>query len=154
MAPTKRTAATSSNSKTNPGFSAEEKAAMRERAKELKNRELGESDLLAQIKGMPAPDRAMAQRIHTLIKRTAPSLMPRTWYGMPAYNKDGSVLCFFRAADKFKTRYATFGFSDKARLDDGNMWPTDFALTKVGPAEEQRIAELVKRAIGERRAVT
>jgi uncharacterized protein YdhG (YjbR/CyaY superfamily) len=137
------------------GFTAEEKAAMRERAKELKAEErwkkdaaAGEADVLEKIAEMPPSDRAMAERLHALIKKSAPALMPRTWYGMPAYaNKDGKVVCFFRAAEKFKDRYATFGFNDAANLDEGNMWPTSFGLTKVTSAEEKQIAALVKRAV-------
>src|SRR5262245_41056984 len=116
-------------------FTAEERAAMRERAREAKA-EASESDLLAKIAEMPASDRAMAERIHAIVKATAPDLAPKTWYGMPAYAKDGKVLCFFQAAAKFNARYATFGFNDVANLDDGGMWPTSFALTQVTAAEE------------------
>src|SRR2546430_3940545 len=122
--PTKRTTGTASK-----GFTAEERAAMRERAKELKaaaGKADGESDVLAKIAEMPEPDRAMAERLHAIIKASAPALSPRTWYGMPAYAKDGKVVCFFQSAQKFKARYATFGFSDKANLDEGAMWPTSF----------------------------
>ena len=139
------------------GFMDEERAAMRERAQELKaaarrgprsgNAE-GESDVLAKIAEMPQPDRAMAERLHVIIKASAPALSPKTWYGMPAYAKDGNVICFFQGAQKFKTRYATLGFTDKANLDDGDMWPTSFALRKVSPSEEARIGALVKRAVG------
>ena len=132
------------------GFTAEERAAMRERARELKaeGREAeGESDVLAKIAEMPEPDRALAERIHALVKDTAPELSPRTWYGMPAYTKDGSVVCFFQSAHKFKSRYATLGFSDKATLDDGAMWPTSFAVKELTPDEEARIVALVKKAM-------
>jgi uncharacterized protein YdhG (YjbR/CyaY superfamily) len=135
------------------GFSADEKAAMRERAKELKaesrskaDRAEGERDLLAKIAEMPPADRDMAERLHTRIMAVEPQLMPRTWYGMPAYYKDGKVMCFFKAAAKFESRYATFGFEESARLDDGPMWPTSYALTELTAADEQRIGELVKQA--------
>lgn len=137
-----RAAASDSKSK---GFTAEEREAMKERARELKS-EAGESDLLAKIAEMPEPDRGMATRLHALIRASAPALSPKTWYGMPAYARDGDVVCFFQAAAKFKARYATFGFSDKARLDDGAMWPVAFALTKLTPVEEARIVALVKQA--------
>ena len=127
-------------------FSAEERAAMKERAAELKA-EASESDLLAKIAEMPEPDRGMAERLHALIKASAPELTPRTYYGMPAYAKDGTVLCFFQPAHKFKARYATFGFNDGANLDAGAMWPTAFALKELTAAEEATIAELVKRAV-------
>jgi uncharacterized protein YdhG (YjbR/CyaY superfamily) len=139
----KRTAATT-------GFTAEERAAMKERARELKaekNRAEGESDLLAKIAEMPGPDRAMAKRLHAIVTASAPDLWPKTWYGMPAYAKDGKIVCFFQSADKFKSRYATFGFSDTANLDDGAMWPTSFALKKLTTADEARIAALVKQAV-------
>jgi uncharacterized protein YdhG (YjbR/CyaY superfamily) len=136
------------------GFTAEEKAAMKERAKELKaaeraekDRAAGESDVLEKINEMEEPDRSMAERIHALISASAPDLMPRTWYGMPAYAKDGKVVCFFQNAGKFKARYATFGFNDSANLDEGAMWPTSFALKELTPAEEERIVALVKKAI-------
>ena len=129
-------------------FSAEERAAMKERARELKA-EASESDLLAKIAEMPEPDRGMAERLHALIKASAPELAPRTYYGMPAYAKDGNVLCFFQPAHKFKARYATFGFNDGANLDDGAMWPTAFALKELTAAEEATISELVKRAVSE-----
>jgi len=145
---------TQSTTKRTPGFSTDEKAAMRERAKELKAeaksrdaRQEGERDLLAKIAEMPESDRVMAERIHAVITATAPDLAPKTWYGMPAYARDGKLVCFFKSADKFKSRYATFGFEEDARLDDGNMWPTSWALTKVTPADEARIAELVKKAV-------
>jgi uncharacterized protein YdhG (YjbR/CyaY superfamily) len=130
-------------------FTAEERAAMKERAQELKRKGKadGESDVLAKIAEMQERDRAMAERLHALIKASAPSLSPRTWYGMPAYAKDGKVVCFFQSAQKFKTRYATLGFSDKASLDDGAMWPTAFALTELTAAVEARIAALVKQAV-------
>jgi uncharacterized protein YdhG (YjbR/CyaY superfamily) len=128
------------------GFSAEERAAMKERARELKS-EAGASDVLEKIAEMSAPDRAMAERIHAIVTSTAPDLSPRTWYGMPAYAKEGKVVCFFTPASKFKERYATFGFNASANLDDGTMWPTSFALTKLTPADEKRIAALVKQAV-------
>ena len=128
------------------GFTAEEKAAMRERAREAKGGADGESDLLAKIAEMAEPDRAMAERLHALITAGAPDLTPKTWYGMPAYAKDGQVVCFFQPALKFKARYATLGFSDKANLDDGAMWPTSYALTKLTAADEKTIAALVKQA--------
>ncbi len=138
------------------GFTAEERAAMKERARELKAearakkaREEGEKDLLEKIAEMPEADRFMAERIHEIVKANAPDLIPKTWYGMPAYaNKEGKVVCFFQAAAKFNTRYATFGFNEDANLDEGSMWPTAFALTDVTPAEERKIAELVKKAVG------
>ena len=136
--------------KASAGFTAEEKAAMRERAKELKTASAkadSESDVLAKIAEMPESDRAMAERIHAVIKDVAPDLSPRTWYGMPAYAKDGKVVCFFQAADKFKARYATFGFNDDAKLDEGSMWPTSYALTKLTAADEARIRELVAKAV-------
>jgi uncharacterized protein YdhG (YjbR/CyaY superfamily) len=128
------------------GFTKEERAAMRERAKELKAAG-GESDVLAKIAEMPKADRVMAERLHDVIKASAPGLTPRTWYGMPAYAKDGKVVCFFQSADKFKSRYATFGFSDKAKLDSGAMWPTSFALKELSAAEEKKIGALVKKAV-------
>jgi uncharacterized protein YdhG (YjbR/CyaY superfamily) len=142
--------------KASKGFTDEERAAMRERAKELKaagrrgrrvGKADGESDVLAKIAEMPEPDRAMAERLHALIKAGAPALSPRTWYGMPAYAKDGNVVCFFQSAEKFKTRYATFGFSDKANLDEGAMWATSFALKRLTAAEEKKIGALVKKAV-------
>ena len=132
------------------GFTEEERAAMRERAQELKavaRKADGESDVLAKIAEMPEAERAMAERLHAIIKASAPALSPRTWYGMPAYAKDGNVVCFFQSAQKFKTRYATFGFSDKANLDEGPMWPTSFALKKLTPTEETEIGALVKKAV-------
>ena len=139
--------------KTSKGFTDEERAAMRERARETKaargSKADGERDVLAKIAEMPEPDRVMAERLHAVIKASAPDLSPRTWYGMPAYAKDGKVVCFFQSAHKFKARYATFGFSDTAKLDEGAMWPASFALTKLTAAEEARIRELVKKAVGE-----
>jgi uncharacterized protein YdhG (YjbR/CyaY superfamily) len=129
------------------GFTAEEKGAMRERARELKSGADGESDVLAKIAEMSEADRLMAERVHALIKAGAPDLSPRTWYGMPAYAKDGKIVCFFQPAQKFKARYATFGFNDTANLDEGAMWPTSFALKELTAAEEARIVELVKKAV-------
>lgn len=131
------------------GFSAEEREAMRARAKELKSGKKGdgEADILAAIAKMGKADQAIATRVHALVKAAAPELAPRTWYGMPAYAKDGKVVCFFQAAGKFKVRYATIGFSDRALLDDGDMWPTSFAILKLTPAVEQRIEELVRTAV-------
>ena len=152
----KKTSATTATGKTSQGFTNEERAAMRERAQELKaaarrgrraGKADGEHDVLAKIAEMPEPDRAMAERLHALITATAPALSPRTWYGMPAYAKDGNVVCFFQSAQKFKTRYATFGFSDKANLDEGAMWPTSFALKALTAAEEKKIGALVKKAV-------
>jgi uncharacterized protein YdhG (YjbR/CyaY superfamily) len=145
----KRTTATGKKSK---GFTAEERAAMKERAQELKaeaEKADGESALLAKVAEMPGPDRALAKRLHELIKASAPDLSPKTWYGMPAYAKDGKVVCFFQSADKFKSRYATFGFSDEANLDKGAMWPTSFALKELTAAEEAKIVALVKKAVKE-----
>jgi uncharacterized protein YdhG (YjbR/CyaY superfamily) len=138
------------------GFTAEERAAMKERAQELKaearrgkggGKADGEADLLAKIAEMQGPDRDMAERLHAIITASAPSLSPKTWYGMPAYAKDGKVVCFFQSAEKFRARYATFGFNDAANLDDGDMWPTSFALKALTAAEESRIAALVKQAV-------
>jgi uncharacterized protein YdhG (YjbR/CyaY superfamily) len=137
------------------GFTAEDRAAMQERARELKAEERasktraeGESDLLAKIAEMPKPDRAMAKRLHEIVKESAPALAPKTWYGMPAYaNQDGKVVCFFTPASKFKERYATFGFNAEANLDEGAMWPTSFALNELTAAEEKKIAALVKKAV-------
>ena len=129
------------------GFTAEEKAAMRARARELKSKASGESAVRAAIDAMSPQDRAIAKRLHELIKATAPDLTPKTWYGMPAYAKDGKVVCFFRNAGKFKERYAMFGFNDTAKLDEGSMWPVAFALTKLTKADEARIAKLVKQAV-------
>ena len=143
--PAKRT-----TGKASKGFTAEEKAAMRERVREQKaaaSKADAESDVLAKIAEMPEADRAMAERIHAIVKATAPDLSPRTWYGMPAYAKDGDVVCFFQSAQKFKARYATLGFSDKAKLDKGAMWPTSFALKELTAADEKKIVALVKKAV-------
>jgi uncharacterized protein YdhG (YjbR/CyaY superfamily) len=132
------------------GFTPEERAAMKERAQELKaakNKADGENDVLAKIAEMPEPDRSIAERIHAIVKASARELTPRTWYGMPAYAKDGKVVCFFQSAAKFKSRYATFGFNDTANLDEGDMWPTSFALKALTAADEKRIGALVKRAV-------
>ncbi len=132
------------------GFTAEEKGAMRERAKELKAQAAkadGEKDLLAKIAEMPKSDRDMAERIHAVVKASAPDIESKTWYGMPAYAKNGKIICFFQPADKFKARYATFGFNDDAKLDDGSMWPTSWALTKLSAADEAKIGALVKKAV-------
>jgi uncharacterized protein YdhG (YjbR/CyaY superfamily) len=140
--------------KTSAGFSAEERAAMKERAKELraearagKDRAAGERAVLAKIAEMPEPDRAMAERLHAIIEESAPVLSPKTWYGMPAYAKEGKVVCFFQSGQKYNSRYSTFGFQDAANLDDGAMWPTTFALTELTAADEARIAALVKKAV-------
>jgi uncharacterized protein YdhG (YjbR/CyaY superfamily) len=143
------------SAKKSKGFTDEERAAMKERAKELKaearankKKADGESDLLAKIAEMQGPDRAMAKRLHEIVKASAPALSPKTWYGMPAYaNKDGKVLCFFQGAEKFNSRYATLGFSDEANLDEGSMWPVSFALKELTAAEEAKIAALVKKAV-------
>jgi uncharacterized protein YdhG (YjbR/CyaY superfamily) len=157
--PAKKAAQRSAKStagKASKGFTDEERAAMKERAQELKatgrrgaraGKGDGERDVLAKIAEMPERDRAMAERLHSIIKASAPGLSPRTWYGMPAYAKDGNVVCFFQSAHKFKTRYATLGFSDKANLDDGAMWPTSFALKELTAAEEKKIGALVKKAV-------
>jgi uncharacterized protein YdhG (YjbR/CyaY superfamily) len=134
------------------GFTAEEKAAMQDRVQEQKvgarsSKADGESELLAKIAELPPSDRAMARRLHEVIKASAPDLSPTTWYGMPAYTKDGKVVCHFQSAQKFKTRYATLGFSDRANLDEGNMWPNAYALLRLTPADETRIAALVKKAV-------
>ncbi len=138
--------AKSTSGKASKGFTDEERAAMKERAQELKKAE-GESAVLAKIAEMPEPDRAMAERLHAIIKASAPALSPKTWYGMPAYAKDGKVVCFFQSAQKFNTRYATLGFSDTANLDEGAMWPVAFALKELSAAEEARIGALVKKAV-------
>ena len=136
------------------GFSDDEKAAMQERAREVKagsrkgGKVDGEADLLAKVAEMPAADRVMAERIHAIVRKVAPVLEPKTWYGMPAWALDGKVVCFFKSADKFKSRYATFGFEEQARIDEGTMWPTSFGITKLTEADERLIAELVKRAVG------
>src|SRR5436190_2525325 len=147
---------TTATEKTPVRFTDEERGAMKEHAQELKaaarrgpraDEADGESAVLAKIAEMPKPDRAMAERLHAIIKATAPDLSPRTWYGMPAYAKDGNVVCFFQSAQKFNSRYATFGFSDKANLDEGHMWPAAFALKQLTAADEKRIAALVKKAV-------
>jgi uncharacterized protein YdhG (YjbR/CyaY superfamily) len=145
---------TTTSGKASKGFTAEERAAMKERAQELKaearadkDRAYGESAVLAKIAEMPEPDRALAERFHAIVKASAPDLSPKTWYGMPAYAKAGKVVCFFQSAHKFKSRYATFGFSDQANLDEGAMWPTSFALKELTAAEEAKIGALVKKAV-------
>jgi uncharacterized protein YdhG (YjbR/CyaY superfamily) len=150
--PAKKT--TKKSGTTAKGFTPEEKAAMKERARELKaeervnkNRAEGESDVLAKIAEMPKSDRVMAERLHAIVKASAPDLAPKTWYGMPAYARDGKVICYFQSADKFKARYATFGFSDDANLDKGAMWPTSFALKELTAADEAKIRTLVKKAV-------
>ena len=151
----KTTKGTNATAKRSKAFTAEERAAMQERARELKaearanqNRAAGETDLLAKVAEMPEADRVMAERIHAVITASAPGLSPKTWYGMPAYaNEDGKIVCFFQAADKFKARYATFGFNDDAHLDEGSMWPTAWALTKLTDADEAKIGALVKKAV-------
>ncbi len=147
---------TSGTDEASHGFTDEERAAMKERAQELKpargrsrvGKADGEADVLAKIAEMPEPDRSMAERVHAIVKASAPALVPRTWYGMPAYALDGKVVCFFQSAQKFKTRYATLGFSAAANLDEGVMWPTAFALKDLTAAEEARISTLVKKAVG------
>jgi uncharacterized protein YdhG (YjbR/CyaY superfamily) len=135
--------------KKSDGFTAEEKAAMKARAKELKNAAEGESAVLEAIKAMSPHDRGLAKQFHAVVKAAAPELTPKTWYGMPAYaNKDGKVVCYFRNADKFKERYAMFGFNDSANLDQGSMWPVAFALTELTKADEAKIRALVKKAVG------
>jgi uncharacterized protein YdhG (YjbR/CyaY superfamily) len=152
----KSTKSTTATGKKPKGFTDEERVAMRERVQELKadarrgqpaDKANGESAVLAKIAALPQPDRALAERLHAIIKANAPALSPKTWYGMPAYAKDGNVVCFFQSAQKFKTRYATLGFSDEARLDEGNMWPTAFALKELTAAEEAKICALVKKAV-------
>ena len=149
-------AESSTTQKAAKGFTAEERAAMKERAKELKaeagrgkkGKADGESDLLAKIEDMPEPERSMAKRIHAIVKENAPGLSPKTWYGMPAYaNADGKVVCFFQSASKFETRYATLGFNDTAKLDDGDLWPVSYAVKSLGAAEEEAIIKLVKKAV-------
>jgi uncharacterized protein YdhG (YjbR/CyaY superfamily) len=154
MSPTKDTQKSSkratASKKASTGFTAEERAAMKERSRELKAAKAnadGEADVLAKIAEMTPSDRAMAKRLHAIVKASAPDLTPRTWYGMPAYAKSGKVVCFFQSGQKFKTRYATLGFSEKANLDEGAMWPTAFALKKLSAAEEARISALVKQAV-------
>ena len=149
--PQKSAKSTTTTNKTSEGFTPEERAAMKERAQEMKaaarrGKADGESDVLAKIAEMPEPDRAMAERLHAIIKASAPALSPKTWYGMPAYAKDGKVVCFFQSGQKFKSRYATFGFQDAANLDDGDIWPTSFALKRLTAAVEEKIGKLVKRA--------
>jgi uncharacterized protein YdhG (YjbR/CyaY superfamily) len=148
---TRKSASTTANGKKSKGFTAEERAAMRERAKELKaeaRKADGEKAVLEKIAEMPKSDRDMAKRVHAIVKDSAPHLSPKTWYGMPAYaNEDGKVVCYFTSADKFKSRYATLGFNDDANLDDGAMWPTSFALKRVTAAEEKKISALVKKAV-------
>jgi uncharacterized protein YdhG (YjbR/CyaY superfamily) len=149
MADTKKSASRTTVSDKPKGFTSAEKAAMKERAKELKaasNEAEALKELLAKIAEMPPADRIMAERIHAVVTASAPALSPRTWYGMPAYAKDGKIVCFFQPADKFKARYATFGFNDDAKLDEGAMWPTSWALTKLSAADEARIGALVKKA--------
>ena len=142
----KQQSAKSTNKK--EGFTTEEKAAMKARARELKDNADGESAVRAAIAGMAPKDRTIAKRVHELVKAAAPDLVPKTWYGMPAYAKDGKVVCFFRNAGKFKERYAMFGFNDTAKLDKGSMWPVAFALTKLTSADEAKIRALVKKAVG------
>ena len=151
---TQKSAKSTATDRKSKGFSDEERAAMKERAQELKaearmnkDRAAGESALLAKIAEMPEPDRAMAERLHAIITASAPALSPKTWYGMPAYAKDGKVVCFFQSAHRFKSRYATLGFSDEANLDEGAMWPTSFALKKLTATDEAKIATLVKQAM-------
>ena len=151
---TRTSAKRTTASKTSTRFTEDERAAMKERARELKaearanqDREAGEHDLLAKIVEMPKADRVMAERFHAIVTASAPALSPKTWYGMPAYARDGKIVCFFKSADKFKSRYATFGFEESANLDDGAMWPTSFALTELTAAEEKKIAALVKKAV-------
>jgi hypothetical protein len=157
MKDTKKSAkSTTAKNKTSGGFTDEERAAMKEHAQELKTvarrgpraaKAEGESDVLAKIAEMPEPDRALGERLHAIIKTSAPALSPRTWYGMPAYAKDGKIVCFFQPAQKFKTRYATLGFNDAANLDEGTMWPVTYALTELTAADEARIGALVKKAV-------
>lgn len=158
MSPKKETQesakSTTASNKKSKGFTDEERAAMKARAQELKaearagkNKADGETDVLAAIAAMPEPERAMARRLHEIIKASAPVLSPKTWYGMPAYARDGKVVCFYQSAEKFKTRYASFGFSDAANLDEGALWPTAFALKELTAAEEARIVALVKKAV-------
>ena len=147
---TTQKAASKRAAKPTDGFTADERAAMRERAREVRmsnDRASGEAALLEKVAEMPEPDRSMATRLHALVTSSAPELWPKTWYGMPAYAKDGKVVCFFQSADKFKARYATFGFNDPANLDDGAMWPTSFALTELTDEAEARIGQLVEQAV-------
>ena len=150
----KKTLGSAKRTTATKGFTADERAAMKERAQELKaearanqDREAGERDLLAKIAEMPKADRVLAERFHAIVTASAPDLMPKTWYGMPAYARDGKIVCFFKSADKFKSRYATIGFEETAHLDDGTMWQTSFAVTKLTPADEKKIAALVKKAV-------
>jgi uncharacterized protein YdhG (YjbR/CyaY superfamily) len=155
MSTQKSAKTTTARGEKSEGFTDEERAAMKERARELKaearqkkSREAGERDLLAKIAEMPKADRAMAKKVHTIVKASAPALMPKTWYGMPAYaNEDGKVVCYFTPAAKFKERYATFGFNEAANLDEGSMWPTSFALKELTASEEKKISALVKKAV-------
>jgi hypothetical protein len=148
MKDTQKSAKSTTAKKRHEGFTDEERAAMKEHVQEMKaDKADGESAVLAKIAEMPEPDRAMGKRLHAVIRASAPALSPRLWYGMPAYAKDGKVVCFFQSAQKFKTRYATFGFSDQANLDEGAMWPTAFALTRLTGADEARIGALVKKAV-------
>jgi uncharacterized protein YdhG (YjbR/CyaY superfamily) len=149
---TAKKSTTTSAKRTGAGstFTAEERAAMKERAKELKaakTKEEGERALLEKIAEMPKPDRVMAERLHAIVTKSAPNLSPKTWYGMPAYAKDDQIVCFFKSADKFKSRYATLGFEEAANLDEGAMWPTSFALTRLTASDEKKIGALVKRAV-------
>ena len=149
-ATTEPTSSSRASAKKSTGFTAEERAAMKERAQELKaqaRKADGESAVLAKIAEMPKPDRAMAERLHAIVKQSAPDLSPKTWYGMPAYARDGKIVCFFQSADKFNARYATLGFNDAANLDEGAMWPTSFALKELTAADEKKIASLVKKAV-------
>jgi uncharacterized protein YdhG (YjbR/CyaY superfamily) len=149
MSTTSKKKQSAQSTKKNEGFSAEEKATMRARARELKDQADGESAVRAAIAGMSPKDRVIAKKLHELIKDTAPDLMPKTWYGMPAYaDNDGKVICFFRDAGKFKERYGMLGFNDRAKLDDGSMWPVAFALTKLTAADEAKLTTLVKKAVG------
>jgi uncharacterized protein YdhG (YjbR/CyaY superfamily) len=151
MSPTKTTQksakSTKASRKKSARFTDAERSAMKERARELKGKGDGESAVLEKIAEMPEPDRVMAERLHAIVKASAPALTPRTWYGMPAYAKDGRVVCFFQSAHKFKSRYATLGFSDAASLDNGTMWPTSFALEELTDSEEKKISTLVKKAV-------
>ena len=153
----KSTRSTSATDETSEGFTAEERAAMKDRAKEVKaaprrgsraNPADAESAVLAKIAEMPGPDRALGERLHAFVRASAPSLSPKLWYGMPAYARDGKVVCYFQSADKFNARYATFGFNDTANLDEGSMWPTSFALTELSDDDAARIGALVKKAVG------
>ena len=153
MSPKSAAQKSAEGSEKSTGFTDEERAAMQERAKELKaearaskDKAAGENDVLAKIAEMPEPDRLMAERIHAIVKASAPALAPKTWYGMPAYARDGKIVCFFQSARKFNARYATLGFNDTANLDEGAMWPTAFALKELTAAEEERISELVRKA--------